>query len=275
MTAIAGAVRKLRATLGDPVAYTFIAGDATLPLSDALGRQVRLCFTGIINCIHCNRVTKKSFNQGYCYPCFRRLAACDSCIVSPEKCHFAAGTCREPAWGEANCNIEHVVYLANTSGIKVGITRGTQVPTRWIDQGAVAALPVARVSTRHLSGLLEVALGKHVSDKTVWQTMVKGDPDPVDLPQARDALGQACAADIEALRQRYGLQAVQWLDDAAEVPIRYPVLEWPQRASALNLDKTPDIAGRLMGIKGQYLLLDSGVINIRKYGGYNIELTLE
>lgn len=275
MTRIAGAVRKLQATLADPVAYTFIAGDATLPLSGELGRQLRLSFTGIINCVHCNRVTKKSFNQGYCYPCFRRLAACDSCIVSPEKCHFAAGTCREPEWGEANCNIEHVVYLANTSGIKVGITRGTQVPTRWIDQGAVAALPVARVATRHLSGLLEVALGRHVSDKTVWQAMVKGDPEPVDLALARDELGHACADAIDDLRQRFGLHAVQWLDNGSEVAIRYPVLEWPQRATALNLDKTPDIAGRLMGIKGQYLLLDTGVINIRKYGGYNIELTLE
>jgi len=122
------------------VSYSLRLSEQEIPLNQFLGRQLQLQFQGVINCIHCNRKTNKSFNQGYCYPCFMRLAQCDSCIVSPEKCHFAAGTCREPEWGEQNCMIDHIVYLANTSGIKVGITRTSQVPTRWMDQGATQAL---------------------------------------------------------------------------------------------------------------------------------------
>ncbi|MEQ8514948.1 MAG: DUF2797 domain-containing protein, partial [Chromatocurvus sp.] len=143
-TLATGHVRKMRTILADTVQYRLPLGDSETPLNDWIGRTLRLSFLGDIHCIYCDRKTRKSFSQGYCYPCFKRLARCDSCIVKPETCHFFAGTCREPEWGEANCMIDHVVYLANTSGIKVGITRGSQVPTRWMDQGATQALPVFR-----------------------------------------------------------------------------------------------------------------------------------
>ncbi len=272
MNGIAGSVRKMRTHLADTVQYEFLAGDESLVVNDLLGSKLSLNFTGLINCVHCQRVTKKSFNQGYCFPCFRKLAQCDNCIVSPEKCHFDAGTCREPEWGDANCNVDHVVYLANTSGIKVGITRGTQVPTRWMDQGATQAKPIARVSTRQQSGLLEVLVGQHVSDKTAWQTMLKGNADPVDLEAKRQTLMAQCEAEIAALQARFGLQAIQLLDDAEEARIDYPVLEWPVKIKAHNLDKNPLVEGTLLGIKGQYLMLDTGVMNVRKYGGYTIEL---
>ncbi|EED36745.1 conserved hypothetical protein [Luminiphilus syltensis NOR5-1B] len=271
MTAAVGAIRKMRTELASPVNYSFVAGDSLLPLKDAIGLPISIVFTGVINCVHCNRVTKKSFNQGYCYPCFRKLAQCDSCIVSPEKCHFDAGTCREPEWGEANCNIEHIVYLANTSGIKVGITRGTQVPTRWIDQGATQALPIARVATRKQSGLLEVAIGQHVSDKTAWQRMLKGNQDDLDLGAIRDELIGQCERELRTLQSDFGLQSIQIIDNAEVQQIAYPVLEWPVKVKAHNLDKQPEVFGTLLGIKGQYLMLDTGVINIRKYGGYNVE----
>ena len=132
---VTGRLRKMPAEAGNPVAYSIAVGDTRIPLNDLIGRPLRLDFDGVIRCIHCDRKTNKSFNQGFCYPCFRKLAACDSCIMSPEKCHYHLGTCREPEWGEAHCMVEHVVYLANSSGLKVGITRASQVPTRWIDQG--------------------------------------------------------------------------------------------------------------------------------------------
>lgn len=272
MSGIAGSVRKMRTRLGETVHYDFLAGDDALSVNDLLGSRLSLRATGEIHCVHCQRATKKSFNQGYCYPCFRKLAQCDNCIVSPEKCHFDAGTCREPEWGEANCNIEHVVYLANTSGIKVGITRGTQVPTRWMDQGATQAKPIARVATRQQSGLLEVAIGQHVSDKTAWQTMLKGNAEAIDLEAKRQALMAQCSDEVAALQARFGLQAIQLLDNADETRISYPVLEWPVKVKAHNLDKTPNVEGTLLGIKGQYLMLDTGVLNVRKYGGYTIEL---
>jgi hypothetical protein len=270
----AGNVRKMKTALEEPVQYHMLLGDVEVPLNQYLGRQLQLDYQGVINCIHCDRKTSKSFNQGYCYPCFKRLAQCDSCIISPEKCHYAAGTCREPAWGEQHCMIDHIVYLANTSGIKVGITRGSQVPTRWIDQGATQAKPIFRVDTRHHSGMVEVLFKNHIADKTNWQAMLKGDAQDRDLELVRQQLLAECGEQVEALRAEHGLQAITLLEDAPETRISYPVMEYPEKVKSFNLDKTPSIGGTLMGIKGQYLIFDSGVINLRKYGGYHLTLTL-
>lgn len=269
-----GAARKMKTSLEDPVQYTMLLGASEIPLNQYLGQHLQLEHQGVINCIHCDRKTSKSFSQGYCYPCFKRLAQCDTCIMSPERCHYAAGTCREPEWGEQHCMIDHFVYLANTSGLKVGITRGSQVPTRWMDQGATQAQPIFRVDTRLHSGLVEVLFKRHIADKTNWQAMLKGAAEPCDLAAARERLMLECAADIDSLRQQHGLQAIAALDSEPVTDITYPVLEYPTKVKSFNLDKTPSVGGTLMGIKGQYLIFDTGVINIRKYGGYQLSLTL-
>ncbi|GAB3374885.1 DUF2797 domain-containing protein [Spongiibacter taiwanensis] len=274
LTEMAGAVAKMKTALNEGEAqYALPLGDELLSMNERIGRRLRLHYSGQINCVHCGRLSKKSFNQGYCYPCFQRLAQCDSCIVSPEKCHYFAGTCREPEWGEQHCMIDHIVYLANSSGVKVGITRGTQVPTRWIDQGAVAALPIFRVSNRLQSGLVETLFKAHVADKTSWQAMLKGEPEPVDLHQRAAELRQACEVELAALTKEQGLQAIQPLDEAEALEIRYPVEAYPRKVSSFNLDKTPSVEGTLMGIKGQYLIFDTGVINMRKYAGYHLVVT--
>lgn len=269
----AGPVRKMKTELLAPVHYSMLLGEQEVPLNQFLGQTLELAFNGTINCIHCDRKTAKSFNQGYCYPCFKRLAQCDSCIMNPEKCHYAAGTCREPEWGEQHCMIDHFVYLANTSGLKVGITRGSQVPTRWMDQGATQAQPIFRVDTRLHSGLLETVFKSHVADKTNWQAMLKRDAEPLDLEQARQQLLADCASEIGELRNAYGIQAITALEDQQVTLIDYPVLEYPNKVRSFNLDKTPNVGGTLLGIKGQYLIFDTGVINMRKYGGYNLTLT--
>jgi len=176
-----GNIQKLTTSLADTVHYHLPIGDEKLPLNPLIGSFISLSSLGEINCVACGRKTSKSFNQGYCYPCFQSLAQCDSCIVKPEQCHYFKGTCREPDWGQSHCLQDHYVYLANSSGLKVGITRGTQIPTRWMDQGATQALPIYRVKNRLISGLVEVALKQHVADKTHWQRMLKGEPQPVDL----------------------------------------------------------------------------------------------
>jgi uncharacterized protein DUF2797 len=272
-TIAAGKLRKMKTELGEQVQYQLPLGETDLPMNPLIGQQLGLSFNGQINCIACDRKTSKSFSQGYCYPCFKRLAQCDSCIVSPEKCHYDAGTCREPEWGETHCMIDHIVYLANTSGLKVGITRHSQVPTRWMDQGATQAQPIFRVSTRLQSGLVETLFKGHVADKTSWQAMLKGDAEPMDLEQERQRLMQGCAAGLSVLRETHGLQAITELEAAEETRIRYPVLEHPTKVKSFNLDKTPDIEGTLLGIKGQYLIFDTGVINMRKYAGYHISVT--
>ncbi|MFA7554219.1 MAG: DUF2797 domain-containing protein [Spongiibacteraceae bacterium] len=266
---------QLGATDTAPVQYHLPVGDSLILLNTLMGKKIKLTYTGVINCHHCGRLTKKSFNQGFCYPCFRKLAQCDSCIMSPEKCHYFEGTCREPEWGDSHCMIDHYVYLANSSGIKVGITRGTQIPTRWMDQGAIQALPIFRVSNRKLSGLVEVVFKDHVADKTSWQKMLKGDIDPVDLVAERDRLMIECQTDIEALQAIHGIQAIQALTSAEVVSITYPVDVFPSKVKSFNFDKQPIIEGVLKGIKGQYLMLDTGVLNIRKFGGYEVEFSVE
>lgn len=270
---VLGNLQKMRVTLGDPVNYELRLSDETVVLNEYLGQSIHLHYAGEIHCIHCGRQTKKSFQQGYCFPCMRSLAECDNCIVRPETCHFDAGTCRDETWAKANCFQDHFVYLANSSSVKVGITRGSQVPTRWIDQGAVQALPIFRVGTRYQSGVLEVALKAHVTDRTDWRKMLKGIAEPVDLVSKRDELYRHCEDAINELRGRFGEDAVEPLPDADVVDIRYPVLEYPAKVTSLNFDKTADVAGTLLGIKGQYLILDSGVINIRKFGGYRVQFS--
>ncbi|WP_148862260.1 DUF2797 domain-containing protein [Marinobacter fonticola] len=268
---VQGPLRKMPAEPGAPVLYHMKVGETRVPLNDLIGRELQLDFGGEIRCVHCDRLTRKSFNQGYCYPCFRKLAACDSCIVSPEKCHYHEGTCREPAWGEAHCMVPHVVYLANSSGLKVGITRKNQVPTRWIDQGAIAAIPMLEVATRRLAGLVEVLCKAYVADRTNWRAMLKGDVAPVDLEAERQRMLDTIEAGLDQLRAEHGENAIRAVSDSG-LSLAYPVEVWPTKIHAHNLDKTPQVAGRLEGVKGQYLILDSGVINIRKFTAYNVRL---
>jgi hypothetical protein len=256
----------------EPARYTLRAGEQRLVLNERLGRPLRLTWTGAIACTHCGRATKKSFAQGYCYPCFKKLAQCDTCIMKPETCHFFEGTCREPEWAERHCFQPHVVYLANASGLKVGITRGTQVPTRWLDQGAVQALPVFEVDTRQQSGFVEMLFKEQVSDRTNWRAMLKGDTVEMDLPAERDRLLSRLEGGLANLRERFGADAIRLLDEAP-LSFDYPVLEFPAKVVSHNLDKHPLVAGTLLGIKGQYLILDSGVINLRKFTGYEVKVS--
>ena len=266
-----GTLRKMTTELQQPVKYHLPVGEQLIELNPFIGKAIKLNYTGKIFCVHCQRAIKKSFNQGFCYPCFIKLAQCDMCIMKPELCHYAAGTCREPAWGEEFCFQPHYVYLANSSGIKVGITRHTQVPTRWIDQGAVQALPILRVQSRVVSGLAEVAIAEHVSDKTSWQKMLKNMQEPVDLLTRRDELLAECQPQLAAISEKIGSQAIEFLPDEKVVNIVYPVEQYPTKVKSFNFDKVVEVEGVLQGIKGQYLLLDSGVINIRKFSGYEIE----
>ena len=268
---VSGRLAKMPVVAETPVGYTLKVGDQRVPLNALLGRQIEITFSGEIRCIHCNRKTGKSFSQGYCYPCFKRLAACDTCIMSPEKCHYHLGTCREPEWGETHCMTGHVVYLANSSGLKVGITRASQVPTRWIDQGAVAAAPMLRVATRYLAGLVEVACKQHVADRTNWRTMLKGEAPAIDLSAEREALLEKIAPELQQLAAEHGREAFETADDPVWT-LDYPVAHWPDKIRTHNLDKEPMATGRLQGIKGQYLILDTGVINIRKYTAYNVRV---
>jgi uncharacterized protein DUF2797 len=271
---VLGCLRKMKTELTNPVSYQLPLTDALVDLNSLIGKPLTLRHTGQIFCVECNRKTSKSFNQGYCYPCFTTLAQCDMCIMKPEKCHYDNGTCREPSWGEAFCFQPHYVYLANSSGVKVGITRQNQIPTRWIDQGAVQALPIFKVQSRYVSGLVEVVIANHVSDKTSWQRMLKNQVEPLDLPAIRDELLIECETELADIGQRFGVGAMEYLSAAEPVDVAFPVEVYPTKVKSFNFDKQAEVGGILQGIKGQYLIFDSGVINIRKFSGYEVELVI-
>ena len=265
-----GHLKKMSVQLDNPIRYHLPLNDENIALNTLIGTTITLVNTGKIHCIHCSKPIKKTYNQGYCYPCFISLAECDLCIVKPHTCHYQEGTCRQPEWGDAFCFQPHIVYLANSSGIKVGITRESQVPTRWIDQGASQALAIFKTQSRQISGLVEVAIAKHISDKTNWQQMLKKIAEPIDLASQRDRLIEVCEPEITAIKERFGEAALEQLHEAEVVDLHFPVNHYPDKIKSLCLIKTPEISGVLMGIKGQYLLLDCGVLNIRKYTGHEI-----
>lgn len=264
-----GPLQKLTAQLSSDgqIQYQLPIGEQRIELNPLIGKTLSLHFQGNIACKHCGRKSKKSYSQGFCFPCMQKLAQCDLCIMKPEMCHHHLGTCREPEWGEKNCMIPHYVYLANTSGLKVGITR--QIPTRWIDQGATQALPIFKVSTRLQSGLVEIALAEFIADKTNWRAMLKGSAEPIDLITKAEELNPLIADKLAGIRLKFGSDAVEELNEKI-VNLHFPVTEYLTKISSFNFDKTPSVSGTLLGIKGQYLIFDTGVINIRKFSSYHI-----
>lgn len=274
MSQYQGNLRKLIGVHKNPVEYHLPVGEEEIPMNEFLGKNIQLEFTGKIHCIYCSKETKKSYGQGFCYKHFNTLARCDFCVLRPETCHYFKGTCREPEWGEANCMIPHFVYLSLTSDLKVGITRHTQVPTRFIDQGASEALPIFKVQNRLQSGLIENFFKEFLKDMTHWKKMLKGECPSIDLIEKRDELFDSTEMEIEDINEEQGGDAITYLQDEEVIHIHYPIIEVPETIKALNFDKGPLVKGKLMGIKGQYLMLDSGVLNVRKFTGYEVKCKL-
>ncbi|MHA2938122.1 DUF2797 domain-containing protein [Vibrio sp. RC27] len=270
-----GVLSKMRANLSETTDYFLPIGEQEIALTPLIGKQISLTHTGKILCSNCGKKTKKSYSQGHCFVCMKKLASCDMCIMKPETCHFDAGTCREPEWAQDNCMVDHYVYLSNTSSLKVGITRHTQIPTRWIDQGATQGLPIIKVTNRKLSGLVEIELAKHIADKTNWRTLLKGDGEPMDLVAKAKVLLELVSDHIADLKQQYGDDAIELLpliDNTQITQISYPVTQHPVKITSHNFDKEPVVTGLLQGIKGQYLIFDTGVINVRKFSSYEVTI---
>ena len=265
---VEGPLVKLVSAPTDPASYTLCVDTEpakTLPLNAVLGRGVEIRFLDRITCRYCASVTKKSYGEGYCYPCFKHLARCDLCVVSPDRCHYHLGTCREPTWGESFCMQPHRVYLANTTGPKVGITRAGHELVRWIDQGASQGLLMCAARTRRLAGLVEVSFAEHITDRTDWRRLVSRDTAPVDLMGLR-----------EELKSKLGPlpEGVSWLQGQAPITLRYPMRRYGGKIRRLLLNKEPVVRGNLLGVKGQFLLFDHGVFNVRQHTSYHVRVTV-
>lgn len=260
---ITGRLQKMKAHLDDEVRYELKLSDL-LQLNDWIGSSIKFTFSGEITCNTCSKRTNKSFGQGFCFNCFRNAPEAAECIIRPELCRAHLGEGRDVDWEEKNHNQPHFVYLALSDVIKVGVTRSTQIPTRWIDQGAHQAIRLAETPNRYEAGVLEVALKSSFTDKTNWRKMLRNEIDEtIDLVETKWNLEQYLPANL-----------TQFITDDDEiVTINYPVVQFPDKVKSLSFDKTPEIEGKLLGIKGQYLLLDNDrVLNIRKHTGYHVML---
>lgn len=258
-----GILHKMNVSLEDTIRYELDLNEKVV-LNDLVGTSIVLNWNGLIFCPSCSKQTKKSFGDGFCYSCFMNAPEATECNIRPELCRAHLGEGRDPEWEERNHNTTHIVYLAASDIVKVGVTRISQVPTRWIDQGATAAIRLAETPNRYEAGVLEVALKEFFSDKTNWQRMLKNEiDDSIDLIEEKWNLYDQLPSDLT--------QFFTENDDITN--LNYPVLEFPTKVSSMSFDKTPVISGKLMGIKGQYLLFEGGqVINIRKHTGYQIEI---
>ena len=240
-------------------------GEKSLCLNDYIGQEITLVHNGNKECLGCHQpIRGKAYSGGYCYPCFSSLPQTDMCILKPEQCHFHLGTCRDPKWGEEHCFKDHALYLARSSNIKVGITRKTQLPTRWIDQGATEAMVIGFFKDRKSVGDAEVIIAKEMSDKTSWQKMLKNDvtQDPFNI-----YLGTA-----KMLLQANGIEYTPAQNIVHA--FKYPVLEYPTKVKSLKFDKSPLLSLKLVGIKGQYLIFEDGqVLNLRAHGSYHLDIT--
>lgn len=268
VTTAIGPLQKLRIEPGlaphEPARYWLRAGNEELALGAAFGCGVEISYLHTITCTHCGDATRRSYGGGYCYRCFAELARCDLCVVSPDRCHFAVGTCREPDWGQRFCMRGHVVYLANSSGPKVGLTAAGNELGRWLDQGATQGLVILTTATRADAGHAEVALAQRLADRTDWRALVSRDAPPADLPALRDQLRSAAPALPSS---------ASWCT-AAVHELCFPVRRYPRRPTLLRLLERPVVRGNLLGAKGQYLLFDHGVFNVRHHTAYHVRVTL-
>jgi hypothetical protein len=259
-----GNIRKMRTEPATPVKYFLPVGKNEIGMNALVGKEISLNFTGQINCISCGKITKTSFNQGFCYNCMQTAPEASESIIRPELSKSHLGIARDMEWAKKHDLIDHFVYLAVSNEIKVGVTREHQIPTRWIDQGASFAIKLAKTPNRHIAGILEIFLKKHITDKTNWRAMLKNEiAENINLVGEKEKIVQLLPAELR-----------KYVDpDNKITTIEYPVNEFPKKIKNVSFDKLPKIEGVLKGIKGQYLIFtDDTVLNIRKHNGYFLQV---
>ena len=259
-----GVLRKMRTEHTQPIQYYLEVEDSYINMNQLIDKKIHIEFVKY-QCLACGE-NKKIHRQGYCYDDFYKVPQAADWVMKPElsKAHLDIED-RDLDYEKRVQLQPHIVYLANSSNVKVGVTRKQQVPTRWIDQGAHEALEIVEVPNRYLAGITGVALKEHVADKTNWRAMLKNEIQDVDLKSHREGLKQY----IPEEAKQYFIQ------DNEETQIAFPVLRYPEKLKTLNLDKTPSYDGVLKGVKGQYLLFeDDTVFNVRSWEGYVVRIEI-
>jgi hypothetical protein len=260
-----GVLKKMMTSLDETVQYYLDVENDFLNMNQLLEREITLSFVKY-ECLNCHR-DRQIYRQGFCKNCFFETPNAGDWIMKPELSTAHLGKEDRDLAFEKEMQLKpHIVYLANSSDVKVGVTRKSQVPTRWIDQGAHEAIEIVEVPNRYLAGITEVALKDYVSDKTNWRKMLTNDSKDVDLVAEKERLSQYIPDEVK----EYYLD-----ENNSETHINFPVNEYPQKVKSLNLIKTPTYKGVLKGIKGQYLIFDdTTVFNVRSNEGLVVEITL-
>ncbi len=256
-------LRKMHAEFADPIQYYLLFDGDFLNVNQLIGKQLSISLAGY-QCLNCQK-QKKVWRQGYCYDCFYSSASVGDWIMRPELSTAHLGVADRDLDYEIQVQIKpHIVYLAISSEVKVGVTRKTQVPTRWIDQGACQAISIVEVPNRYLAGITEVELKKHFADKTNWRKMLQNQLSPSDLIMEKQRVYELLPDEV---KEYYNPEIHEHLH------INYPLAVHPLKVTGLNLDKSPNYSGKLAGIKGQYLIFEDGtVMNVRTFEGYRINL---
>ncbi len=259
-----GVLTKMQTENGSPIQYYLVFENDFLNVNQLLGKIISIRFVGY-QCLNC-RLSKKIYRQGFCYDCFFEIPQAADWIIRPELSKAHLGQEDRDLEYEKKVQLQpHVVYLANSSNVKVGVTRKSQVPTRWIDQGAHEAIEIVEVPNRYLAGITEIALKDHISDKTNWRSMLKNDIKDEDLVDWSSKLKEFIPEEASEY----------YLANNTETHLEFPVLQYPSKPKSLNLDKTPHYNGKLTGIKGQYLIFeDNTVFNVRGSEGYVVRIEL-
>ena len=259
-----GVLRKMETEFTDPINYYLIFESDFINLNQVLEKEMEFRFLHY-QCLNCG-LDKPIYRQGYCRSCFFEIPQAAEWIMKPElsKAHLDQED-RDLEYEKKVQLQPHIVYLANSSNVKVGVTRRSQVPTRWIDQGAHEAIEIVEVPNRYLAGITEVALKDHVSDKTNWRTMLKNEIKDENLVEWRDNLEKYIPEEVKSY----------FISNNSETNIHFPVLKYPTKLNSLNLEKSQQFKGKLMGIKGQYLIFeDNTVFNVRSSEGLYVSIEI-
>jgi hypothetical protein len=257
-----GVLKKMMTENLSEIQYYLDMKSDFLNMNQLLNKEISISFV-TYECLNCH-LEKKIYRQGFCQSCFFEIPSAADWIMKPElsKAHLDIED-RDLAYEKSVQLKPHIVYLANSSNVKVGVTRKQQVPTRWIDQGAHEAIEIAEVPNRYLAGITEVALKDYVADKTNWRKMLKNDIEDVSLMEWRDRLKEFIP---EEAKQYF-------IEDNVETHLNFPVKKYPLKPKSLNLIKTPNYTGKLVGIKGQYLIFDDEtVFNVRSNEGLVVSI---
>lgn len=260
-----GVLTKMETEFSQPIQYYLVFENDFINMNQLLNKSITVQFVKY-QCLNCG-LNKPIYRQGFDKQCFYKVPQAADWIMRPELSTAHLGKEDRDLEFEKRAQLQpHIVYLANSSNVKVGVTRKGQVPTRWIDQGAHEAIEIVEVPNRYLAGITEVALKDYVADKTNWRKMLKNDIEDESLTEWRAKLKQYIPNEA----------AAYFIENNTETHLEFPVNRYPEKPKSLNLKKTPTYSGKLVGIKGQYLIFeDDTVFNVRANEGLVVNITID